>query len=220
MTALVAVDAVVWPIERIGEAFVSLAREVGLIDAAAPAPRHPPGDPATLDRWMAAAGEQLGLAVEPVTAHNRDVDDALALMTPAVIRLPTGAIAVIRHQRGQLTCLAPDGERRRIARGEVAALLQRGHAGPHQARVDALLDRTALSPAARGRAEAGILRELLVRTVVLHGWTLRMPPGAPFARQVRAAGLLRLGGVLLGAHAMQYVLYLVSWWAIGAAVLA
>jgi ATP-binding cassette subfamily B protein len=219
VSALVAPETVVWPLERIGEAFVTLARETGLIDTAAAAPRHPPADAATLDRWMSAAGEQIGLALDPVTAHNVDVADALAMMYPAIVRLGDGALAVLGHRRGVLTCLGPDGVRRRTPLRAVALLIQRPHEAPHKARIAALLDRTQLSEAARSRAEAGMLREFLASEVVLHGWTLRMPPGASFARQCRAAGLFRLGGVLLGAHAAQYMLYLISWWAIGAAVL-
>lgn len=169
MTALVAAESVIWPLERIGEAFVTLARETGLIDTAAPAPRHPPTDAATLDRWMSAAGEQIGLALDPVTAHNRDVDDALAMMYPAIIQLAGGALAVVGHRAGVLTCLGPDGARRRTSRRAVAALLQRAHEGPHKARITALLERTDLSAAARGRAEAGMLREFLGNTIVLHG---------------------------------------------------
>jgi ATP-binding cassette subfamily B protein len=53
----------------------------------------------------------------------------------------------------------------------------------------------------------------------MYAWLLRLPPGAPFATQLRAAGLFRLAAKLVVAHAAQYTLFLLSWWTIGQAVL-
>jgi ATP-binding cassette, subfamily B, bacterial len=219
VTAPIDPSALTWPMDQIGEALISLARHSGLIATAAPAPRHPPEEPTSLDRWLVAAGEQIGVMVDPVTATNRDADAALASMSPAIVRLPAGALVIVGQRRGALWCLARDGAVRRTPRRAVAKLLQSGHEAPHLARISGLLAKTALSPAACARAEAGMLGELLSSTRVLSGWMLRLPPGAAFGRQVRSAGLARVAAILIGAHAAQYVLFLLSWWAIGAAVL-
>jgi ATP-binding cassette subfamily B protein len=213
-------STLVWPVDRIGEALVALARRSGLLSAAATAARHPPlADPAGLDRWLAAAGEQLGVALEPVTATHRDADGALAAMHPAMVRLADGVLLVLGQHGRTLVCLGPDGVVRRTSRRAVGRALQAGHELPHRARIAALLARTPLSQAARERAEAGMLAELLAPAEVLHGWRLRLPPGARFTRQLRAAGLIRLAAGLVAAHAAQYLLFLLSWWAIGRAVL-
>jgi ATP-binding cassette subfamily B protein len=207
--------------DRIGEAVVALARRSGLLSAAAAASRHAPvTDPAGLDRWLVAAGEQLGVTLEPVTATNRDADRALASMHPAMVQVPGGVLLVLGQRGSTLVCLDPDGVVRRTSRRAVGRALQASHEPPHRARISALLARTNLSEQARARAEAGMLAEFLAPTAVLHAWLLRLPPGARFTRQVRAAGLFRLGVALLASHAAQYALFLLSWWAIGRAVLA
>jgi ATP-binding cassette subfamily B protein len=211
----------VWPIERIGEAVVALARRTGLVSttSSAATPRQPPGDPAALDRWLAAAGDQLGVAVEAMTATYRDVDDAIAAAYPAVVRVPDGLVVVIRRRGAAVVCLGPDGEVGRTSRRALGRVLRDGPEQPQRARIDELLRGTQLSGAARARAEAGMFNEFLATTVVMRAWLLRRPPSASFAAQLGAAGLFRLAGGLAAAHAAQYGLFLLSWWAIGRALL-
>ncbi|HEY0989020.1 MAG TPA: ABC transporter ATP-binding protein, partial [Kofleriaceae bacterium] len=128
-------------------------------------------------------------------------------------------VAVLAERRGTLAGLGPDGTGRRVARPAIVRALQAIHEEPQRERVSELLARAALSGAARARAEAGILDELLAATSVLHAWLLRLPAGASFTAQLRAAGLFRIAARLVGAHVLQYVLFLSSWWAIGQAVL-
>jgi ATP-binding cassette subfamily B protein len=215
-----ATDALVWPIDSIGEAVIALARRSGLVAADATAPRHPPtADPVALDRWLAAAGEQLGLSVESMTATHREVDAALAAMHPALVRLADGVLVVLEHRRGELVCLGPDGAVRRTPRQAIGRALQASYEEPERARISHLLADAQLSASVTARAETGLLGELLTTTTVLHAWLLRLPAGSSFVTQLRAAGLLRLAAKLVAAHATQYVLFLLSWWTIGQAVL-
>lgn len=208
-----------WPFDRIGEAVAALAHRSGLIVAATTGPRHPPADAAALDRWLAAAGEQLGVAVEPMTATHGELDAALDVLHPAMLRLEDGVLVVLRSRRDELVCVTPDGALRRIPRWAVVRSLQASHAQPELVRISELLASTQLSGAARSRAEAGMLEQFLATTTVLHAWLLRFPAGSSFASQLRAAGLFRIGRRLIAAHAAQYVLFLLSWWAIARAVL-
>lgn len=220
MSATTPVAAVTWPLERIGDGLVALARCAGLIAAAAPGARNPPTtDEAALDRWLSAAGEQLGVDVEPVVATNREAHTALGSLFPAMVRLTGGVLLLVGRRRGALLCLAPDGDLRRVARGDVVRALQEAHAGPHVAKIATLMGRSSLSEAAQRKASAGMLEEFLSRTKVLQGWLLRLPPGASFFAQLRGAGVFRLGAALVGAHVTQYALFLVAWWAIARAVL-
>lgn len=210
--------ASIWPLEVIGEAVVAAASLGGL--AVAATPRYPPtADLAALDRWLAAVGEQLGISVEPMTATYREVERALATMHPALVRLGGGVLVVLGQHRGALRCLGPDGALRRISRRGVVRLLQVSYELPQQARISELLAHTQLKGAARARAEAGLLDELLSATVVLQAWRLRLQAGASFGRQLRDSGLVLLGTGLVTAHAAQYALFLLSWWTIGRAVI-
>jgi ATP-binding cassette, subfamily B, bacterial len=215
--------ALVWPSDGIGEAVVALARRSGLgsddATATAAAPRHPPADPAALDRWLTAVGEQLGVSVEPMTATYREVDGALAAMHPALVRLAGGVLVVLGHRCGTLVCLAPDGAVRRISRHAVVRVLQASHELPQRARIAKLLAGAPLSQRARARAEQGMLDAFVGTKTVVHAWLLRLPPGASFTAQLGAAGMFRLGGGLVAAHAARYLLFLLSWWAIGRVVL-
>jgi ATP-binding cassette subfamily B protein len=212
--------ALTWPIDGIGEALVALAGRSGLAGRTAIASRDPPlGEPAALDRWLAAAGEQLGVSVEPVTATYREVDAALAVVHPALVQLRGGVIVVLGLHRGQLACLTPEGAVRRASRLTVARELQASHDRPSRVRISSLMARIELADRQRKRAEAGMLDELLATTVVMRAWLMRLPPGASFSTQLRAAGLFRLAAGLIGAHATQYALFLLSWWAIGRAIL-
>ncbi len=209
-----------WPLDRIGEAAVALAHRSGLGSGTATAPRDPPAaDPAALDRWLAATGEQLGVGVEPMLATYREVDAALADLNPALVQLADGVLAVLRQDRGKLVCppgpTAPSGG----SRGRPWDGCCRHATSRRNARDLGSPGPRAAAEPARARAEAGMLGELLAATTVLHAWLFRMPPAAPFAGQLRAAGLLRLAGGLIAAHAAHYALFLLSWWAIGRAVL-
>jgi ATP-binding cassette subfamily B protein len=212
--------ALVWPSDAIGDALIALASRTGLVTQAATAPRDPPiGDPTGLDRWLAAAGDQLGVSVVPTTAVHRESDSALAAVSPALVQLPGGVLVVLAQRGDKLVCLSSGGSVGRIARRTVARALQASHEQPHRARISALVTRARLAGRARDRAEAGILDEILATTTVLQAWLVRLPPGAPFSTQLRAAGAAGLGASLLTAHAVQYALFLLSWWAIGRAVL-
>jgi ATP-binding cassette, subfamily B, bacterial len=214
------VAELLWPHARIGEAVVALARRSGLIAAAAPAARNPPsGDEAALDRWLSAAGAQLGVEVEPVVATNREAEGALGSLFPALVQIGDRVLLVLGRRGRALVCLGPDGDPATVARRDVALALQSEHAGPHLEKITSLMAKSALPEPAQRRAGAAMLAEFLAQTKVLRGWLLRLPPAASFFRQVRGAGLLRLGAVLVAAHVLQYVMFLVAWWAISRAVL-
>jgi ATP-binding cassette subfamily B protein len=212
--------ALAWPFARIGDALVALARHSGLIDAAAAPSRHPPvADPAALDRWLSAAGEQAGVHVEARQLIHREADATLAATFPALVQLPGGVLAIAGGGRGELACLCPDGVVRRTTRRAVILAAQAHHAEPHEVRISGLLARTSLTAAQRARAQQGMLDEFLATTQVIPLWQLRLPSSASFVRQIRAAGLGRVVATLLGAHAAQYVLYLVAWYAVARSIL-
>lgn len=214
------VELLLWPLPRLGEALQALARHAGLTTVAGPPARLPAAvDAAALDRWMAAAGEQLALDVEPVVATNREAPAAIESLYPALIRIGEGALAVLRRKGRSLVCLAADGSLASVTPAQVRTALEAPFAAAHRERIDRLMTRAELPAAVRGRAAAGMLSEFLAQTQVLQGWLLRLPAGASFWRQASHAGLPGLAGSLLAAHAAQYVLFLLAWWTIGRGIL-
>jgi hypothetical protein len=91
MSKLHAPEELTWPLARLGDAVVALARHSGLVATAAEPARHPPEDELELDRWISAAGDQLGLTVEVVSATYREIDAVLSSLFPAVVRSPTAS---------------------------------------------------------------------------------------------------------------------------------
>jgi ATP-binding cassette subfamily B protein len=90
---------------------------------------------------------------------------------------------------------------------------------PLLAEIDALLEQAEVPNRRRGRARAAILRERLGTSFIGGCWLLRTGPGSSFWRQLRSA---RLPGRLFGlaaAHFVEYLLWIVAWWLVGAAAL-
>src|SRR5438105_7086955 len=70
------------------------------------------------------------------------------------------------------------------------------------------------------RARQAILGERLGAERLGGCWLLRLPAGTHFGHQMRHARLPQRLLVLVGAHATQYGLWLLSWWVVGQGALA
>jgi ATP-binding cassette subfamily B protein len=86
--------------------------------------------------------------------------------------------------------------------------------------VDGLLNEAGIPEARCGAARAALLLERLRTKEVGGCWLIRQSPGAGFSSQVNRAHLPRRLGILLLAHAAEYLLLIVSWWLIGRAALS
>src|SRR5581483_552948 len=73
--------------------------------------------------------------------------------------------------------------------------------------------------AKHARAREAILRERLGSTRIRGIWLLRLPPGASFREQLRRARVPWRLAALAGAHAIQYLLWIVAWYVVGSNVL-
>jgi ATP-binding cassette subfamily B protein len=212
--------ALVWPLERLGEALSELALQAGLAEAAVanPAAAIVDGDPMVLERWMTAAGLRIGVEAETVTAYYGDVAALLWESAPLLVRHPAGVLAVVAARGKTVRLLGPDHALHRVPLAVVRHELLHRYEG--RAREKARLALGDLPAAQRVRAEETLVTTLLARTPGCMAWMLRVPPGAPFGVQLRRSGMRRLGGWLLLAHLVQHALFILSWWAVGAAVLS
>lgn len=214
MTAL---DLALWPAARLGEAVEALAAASGLARRAGEVPAaHLPPDDAGVDR----AARPLGVDAQAVQSPYAEVERMLRGCAPAVLRVSRGGeerfLAVLGTRGRRLRVLGPDGATHRVPLAEVRRALCGPLEAPHAAQVEALLDAAGVSSRKRARSRRLLLRQLLDRAAVRAGWLLRPGAGTPLLTRLggRRFGA-RIGGVL-AVQVIQYVVFLASWYVMGA----
>jgi ATP-binding cassette, subfamily B, bacterial len=221
-----ALDDVLWPAERAGEALAALSRASGLSPdgTEAPNPRASiVGDPCAFAEWLESASARLGVEAEPVEVAYPEVSAALLAAGPGIVRVSgvggTRLVALAGARRRRLYAIGPDLRARRVPAGALAAALCRTHVAPLESDVDGLLEAAGVSPRRRSRARDSVLAGRLAQTRVEGVWLLRLPPSAGVWRQLRRARLL---GPLVATpllYALHYAFVLLSWWVLGAGAL-
>ncbi len=220
-----------WPVEHAGAALAALAHAgkrgqspgpTALADASpflgAPAP-WVARDRAALGRWLDTAGRALHLELEPLRPGYQELPLALDRAGPKLLGAEVDGeprLLLYLRRRGATACLlGRDGQVREVALRELYATLRAGVDPAAEARVEALLDRARLTPERRARARDTMLDEALAAHVVEAGWSLALPPSAPFLSQLREAGLVRRGVALVVCQVAAQALALLAWWLIG-----
>src|SRR5215510_11401662 len=218
-----ALDTLAWPVARLGEAMITLARRQGWHVSDTVAPVYPgeiePGDGEALGTWLETAATWLGLEAEPVEVPYAEIAALLRGAGPALLRLPgrekPGFFVLLGSQRRRVLLLGPDLAVHRVAIESVRMALCHGVEGPLQAEVAQMLQAVGVPRRHQARTQRALLDERL-RTVQLQEcWMLRLPADASCWQQIRQAHLLRRGLGLLGAYAVQYGCWLLAWWLLG-----
>lgn len=213
----------------------ALARRGGLT----PRAREPLKPPAvlenaggnTLDHWLDAAAAWLGLEVEPVFSTYAEVEHFTVSASPALLRLPglgqPHFLALLNSRRRRVgwssdhvVVFAPDQRLVSLPARALASALRAPVDAELQPEIAQLLESAGIPAARRARAATALRREQAGDRRIAEAWLLRLPPGASpwrLLRQSRLAG--RLAG-LLGAHALEYLVFLLAWAAIGQGALA
>lgn len=212
-----------WPISDMGQAIEALGRESGLQAHTAEAPPPPEGlaqaSGAQLGHWVELTAGWLGFEAEPVQVPYPEVAKLVRRAGPALLHLPGGEnprfLAILGSGRRKVPVLGPDLRRRRLSVETMRAALCSDIESPLVIEIDRLLDKAGVPDRRRAQARKAILRERLGATRISGGWLLRPLPGAHFWHQVRFAGLTPYFFYFTGAHAVQYVFWLLSWWIIG-----
>jgi ATP-binding cassette, subfamily B, bacterial len=212
-----------WPVSKLGEALEALAHTCGLAPTAleTPAPPHGlmRGADEALTRWIEAAAGCLGLEAEPVDAPYAEVEQLVRRAGPALLRWPAPGeprfLALLGGRRRAVSILGPDRVVHRLQSEELRAALCQTIELPLVAEVTRLLDEAGVPKRRQARARVAILRERLSPVRIDGCWLLRLPPGASLWAQVSHARLPRHFFGLIGVHAIQYFLVLLSWWMIG-----
>lgn len=213
----------VWPYTRLGDALTTLAIHSGLTTAG-----HSTNNPVyadidtdrlRLDRWMKAAGRELNVTVDHVIVSHKDAADFLAMSPPMLVAHPDGVIVIVANRRGRLAVIDPDGGRASVSVATLRRTLMRSNESSSYEMVDELLADANIPEKRRHRVADTLVGEMLSRTWSLRAWRLRISAQATFARRLWSAGVQYPLMLLVLAHIAQYVIFILSWWTIGAGIL-
>lgn len=197
-----------WPIDRLNEAIQSLAVKSGLL-------RETRNEKPETRNDVEAQARRLGLEAQPVETPYPNLESQLPKMAPALIQIGDGFLAILDSR---ITVLTPTGKSR-LPASTIRAALCSSLELPAIQQIDTLLNRAKIPRADQNRARNAILRDQLSTTLIRGIWLLRLPPSASFWLQLRQARVPQRLATLTGAHAIQYILWILAWWVIGANVL-
>lgn len=213
-----------WPADQLGAALEALAQRSGLRQQPAPIIEPPPTEPDALSAWMNFSAAQLGIEAEAVTSTYREVEQMLAHVAPALIRLPSGTdappliLALLRTGR-RLSVLTPDLRAVHVSTALIAAAMRAPLTLGLNERGDALLTQIGIADARRQMIRDAMLMELLGGIMVQAGWLLRLPPSAPLLRQARQNGVIQPIAVIVLMQGVMQLVTLAGWFVISVQVL-
>ncbi len=211
-----------WPEDRLEEAIDMSARHAGIARAsvrrgwthAGAGSSHGP-----LARRIETTAAELGVEAEPLDLAYGDLEARLFGGAPLIAALGTSVAAIVGRKGSKLLLLTPELRVRTADVGVVARELCRAIEAPALVEIDRVLERAAL-PAPRFAAARRALLEERLRSARVRGlFALRAPANASLRSELHRAGVVRRFAVLLAAHALQYALWLLSWWVVGRAAL-
>lgn len=218
-----------WQPQHSSEALQSLARASRHTERTAELPAAPEDvahNPALLERWLQVTAAHLGVELEPITASYSEAQAFVASCAPALLHIPPATaeepaaiLAVVRSNARYLTVLTPAMRLRRVTNRRIVAALLQPIEAPYRATVGAMIERTAVPPEQHEQVAATLLRQWLGTQQLTAGWLLRLPPSAPFWRQVRLAHLPAYSAALILVYSIRQLLELAAWWLIGRSAL-
>ncbi|MGB6946552.1 MAG: hypothetical protein WBE37_29415, partial [Bryobacteraceae bacterium] len=208
-------DSWLWPTSRLGEVAHALLRAASPLVATPP----PDADIDVLGRWLESAALTIGFEAQPAETTYADFGRDFPNIGPALLHVPTDSGPKFLAILPGSILLTPDLKKSRIDPAEIRAALCAAMEAPVLREIDETLLRAQIPPAKQTRARDAILRERLGAKRIRGIWLLRLPPGANFWDQLRHARIPRRLIALAGAHAAQYLLWILAWYIAGANVL-
>ncbi len=222
------VQALWWPIARLGEAVEALSRRSGLRRSALAEPLVAPailanGKMADVIDWLDWAAERLAVEAVAVDAAYADFQAFLKAGGPAIlfsqIDAASGFFVLVAARRGKPRFLGPDLQLHARAPEAFEASLFARHSAllaPEMARV---LKAAGVKAARQDAVRTAMLRGQLATSRVCSIVMLRLPASAGFFAQLQAAGVIRKIGLILGVFALLYLLEIIGWKLVGSAAL-
>jgi len=208
-------DSWLWPPSRLGEALCLLTAGPGVANPQSPIPGGVDG----LAHWLESAALTMGFEAQPAETPYSDFERHLSVLGPALLHVPTDAGPAFLAILPNSILLTPALTKVRVDPAVIRAALCASMEAPVLAEIQRMLDRAQIPPSKQARAREAILRERLSSRRIRGIWLLRLPPGANFREQLRHARVLRRLLALAGAHAIQYLLWILAWYVVGSNVL-
>ena len=218
-----ALDALAWPVERLGEAIMGLARLRGWRLRSAAAPVCPAGlqhgNSEALHVWLEAAATWLGVAAELVEVPYAEVERLVRGAGPALMRLPgrekPGFLALLGSRRRHALLLGPDMVVHKVPAEVLCTAYCHDLDAPLVAEVEQALKAVGVSRRHWKRARRTMLGERLSGARLGNCWVLRLPADASFWQQMRQAHLPHYLLGLLGAYVTQSLCWILAWGLLG-----
>jgi ATP-binding cassette subfamily B protein len=215
-----------WPARDVGTALEALAQRSGLASRSVQVPATPQGvaeDREQLANWIESTAAWLYFEAQPIVAAYQSTDALLHRVAPALLRVENGPApnfaVVLKSSRRSVSLLTPDLHVLDVPTEQLRAELCAPLESPMIGGIEDFLTEMGIDDDRRASARRGLLRHRL-RSRYLGGcWSLRSAPGASIWAQAREAGLPQRVLMLAGAHALEYTLWIVSWWLVGRAAL-
>ncbi len=198
-------DSWLWTSSRLGEAISHLTNVPGCPNPQSPIP----------DSWLESAAQTLGFEAQPAETSYAEFDRQLGRMGPALIAVGPAFLALLPGS----VLLTPEHTKVRVDPAVIRAALCADVEAPILREIQQTLDRAQIPPSKQARARDAILGERLSPKRIRGIWLLRLPPGASFRAQLRQAHIPGRLAALATAHAIQYALWILAWYIVGANVL-
>lgn len=221
------IDALCWPIDRLGEAIESLARAASLpcraVECPVPADLLRKADDLMIGQWIADSADWFGIEAESIVVTYAEIKTFLRTAAPAIIMVASKqpGFLLLAGRRGmkRVKVLAPDRTIHAVPATALEKVLCRWFETPARQSLDRLVQRIHIPGKQAERLLDGILQQRFGSMRLRGFWVLRCSPHGRFLPQARHMKLPRNLALLLGARVLQYAIFLLSWWLIGKGLL-
>ncbi|MCI0652890.1 MAG: ABC transporter ATP-binding protein/permease [Methylococcaceae bacterium] len=200
-------EALAWPLSRVGEAIEVLARYGGFhpVSAGQVESFESPGtvEEKDLEPWLDWAGARLGIEVESVEAFGSEFKMLLRGAGPALVRYRNDGrcslLLLLKASSRRADLIGPDRKVRKCSLESLYRALSADLANAILADAEGLLRHANIPERRWTKAKSALLRQRMEGRCFDGCWMLRIPPEARFGTQLSHA---RLPGYLIGIVAV------------------
>lgn len=219
-------DAIAWPRERIGEGLARLVRNGCKRDVPPPPPAPPPPG-ADFPCWVESAAAALGAEAFATGVRGEEVASLLQARAPVVVRLggeeadgSGECLLLLLGARGRsVRVLHPNGDILALSRREARRLVCSATAESLAGETDSHLRKTPLSTELCAKLREHLVGHRLRKETVAQAFVIGPGAGASLLEMTGPSRLPALVAAFAATYALDYGLFLLSWWLLGRGVL-